>query len=317
MRVVFLGTPGFAVPALEIIASSAIEISAVFTQPDRPAGRGRKLTPPSIKKRALEIGLPVHQPECIRSSDILSFSPDVVVVVAYGQILSKKFLAVPRLGVVNLHASLLPRWRGAAPIQWAVLSGDETCGVCVMRVVQKLDAGPVMASSAVPIGPRDTSEDLHGKLASAGGPLMVETLQALERGEVSETPQDESLVTYAAKLSKGEAPLDWSLPAIELDRRIRGLRPWPVAQTGFPGMGREPARIWCAFPMDAEADRSALPGEVLGEGECPEGKGLRVRTGSGDLILLELQPPGRRRMATEDFLRGYSLPGGARLGNPE
>ncbi|MEE9241394.1 MAG: methionyl-tRNA formyltransferase [bacterium] len=314
MRVVFLGTPEFAVPTLEAIASSPIEVAAVFTQPDRPAGRGRKLTTPPVKKRALEFGIEVHQPERIRASDIPPFSPDAVVVVAYGQILSKKFLAVPRLGVMNLHASLLPRWRGAAPIQRAVLAGDEECGVCVMRVLRKLDAGPVLASWTAPIGPRDTSEDLHDKLAFAGGPLMVDTLQELERGEVSEKPQDESRVTYAAKLSKGEAPLDWSLPADELDRRIRGLRPWPVAQTGFPGTDREPVRIWRAFPLDSDPGRSAAAGETLGETGCPEGRGIRVRTGSGDLVLLELQPPGRRRMAAEDFLRGHPFPPGARLG---
>ncbi len=317
MRVVFLGTPEFAVPTLEAIASSAVEIPAVFTQPDRPAGRGRKLTPPPVKKRALEFGLEIHQPERIRASDILPFSPDAVVVVAYGQILSRKFLAAPRLGVVNLHASMLPRWRGAAPIQRAVLAGDEVCGVCVMRVVQKLDAGPVMASLAVPIGPRDTSEELHDKLAAAGAPLIIDTLQGLERGEVSETPQDESRVSYAEKLSKSEAPLDWSQIADELVRRVRGLRPLPVAETEMPGVGRDPARVWRAFPIDSDPGRSAVPGEVLGEGDCAEGRGLRVRTGSGDLILLEVQPPGRRRMAVEDFLRGHPVPAGGRLGEPE
>lgn len=317
MRVVFLGTPEFAVPTLEAIEFSAIELSAVFTQPDRPAGRGRKLTPSPVKKRALEFGLEVHQPERIRASDILPFSPDAVVVVAYGQILSKKFLAVPKLGVVNLHASMLPRWRGAAPIQRAVLAGDKVCGVCVMRVVQKLDAGPVMASLAVPIGQLDTSEGLHDKLAAAGAPLIVDTLRGLETGEISETPQDEALVTYAEKLSKSEAPLDWSQSADELDRRVRGLRPWPVAQTGIPGVNGASARIWRSFPMKSDPGRSAVPGEVLGEDDCAEGRGLRVRTGSGDLVLLEIQPPGRRRMTAEDFLRGHPVLAGARLGEPE
>lgn len=314
MRVVFLGTPEFAVPTLEAISRSEIEISAVFTQPDRLAGRGRKLTPPPIKIRALELGLEVHQPERIRSADILPYIADVAVVVAYGQILSKRFLATPKLGVVNLHASLLPRWRGAAPIQRAILAGDEMAGVCVMRVVQKLDAGPVLASLSVPVGPRENSEELHDRLAAAGAPLVVTTLLGLERGKVSETPQDESQVSYAGKLSKIEAHLDWRQSATELDRRVRGLRPWPVAQTIIPGVGVEPARIWRAFPMKSDPRQAAVPGEVLGESECPEGMGLRVRAREGDLVLLEIQPAGRRRMTAGEFLRGHPVASGVRLG---
>ncbi|MEK6709719.1 MAG: methionyl-tRNA formyltransferase [Nitrospinota bacterium] len=314
MRVVFLGTPEFAVPALEALIASPIEIAAVFTQPDRPSGRGRRLTPPPVKVRALGAGLPVHQPERIRSTDIAPFAPDAAAVAAYGQILSRKFLAVPRLGAFNVHASLLPRWRGAAPIQRALLAGDPETGVCIIRLVYELDAGPVLARLAIPIGARDTSEDLHGRLAAAGGPLLAETLLRLERGEAREEVQPEAGVTYAGKLTKEEAPLDWSLSARELDLRVRGLRPWPVAETAWPGIAEGAVRIWRAYPLAAEGGAAARPGAALGMAATPEGRGLRVRTGSGDLAILELQPPGGRRMEAEAYLRGHALPGGARLG---
>ena len=314
MRVVFLGTPEFAVPALEALLASPIEIAAVFTQPDRPSGRGRRVAPPPVKARALAAGLAVHQPERIRSADIEPFAPDAVAVVAYGQILSRKFLAVPRLGAFNLHASLLPRWRGAAPIQRALLAGDKETGACVIRLVRELDAGPVLARLFLPIGPRDTAEDLHGRLAAAGGPLLAETLLRLERGEAEEEAQAEEGATYAAKLAKEEAPLDWSLSAAGLDRRVRGLRPWPVAETAWPGLAEGAVRIWRAYPLPSESGVEARPGEALGLAETPEGRGLRVRAGEGDLALLEVQPPGGRRMETEAFLRGRPLPAGARLG---
>ncbi len=314
MRVVFLGTPEFAVPALEALLASPVEVLAVFTQPDRPAGRGRRLTPPPVKVRAQAGGLPVRQPERVRAADVASLSPDAVVLAAYGQYLSKKLLAVPPLGVLNLHPSLLPRWRGAAPIQRALLAGDRECGVCVMRVVPELDAGPVLSRVVLPIGARDTAEDLHDRLAAAGGPLLVEALLRLERGEAEEEPQEESLATYAAKLTKGEAPLDWALAAEELDRRVRGLRPWPVAETAWRGMENGPVRIWRAYPLAARPGEEARPGEVLGPGDSPEGAGLRVRTGSGDLLLLEVQPPGGQRMAADALLRGRPLARGARLG---
>ena len=314
MRVVFMGTPEFALPALEAILSSSIEIAAVFTQPDRPAGRGRKLSPSPVKVRALEMGLGVFQPERVRASDISPLSPDAAVVVAYGQYLSSKLLGVPPLGAVNIHPSLLPRWRGAAPIQRALLAGDSQTGVCSMRVAKEMDAGAVLGRVAVPIGPRDTTGDLREKLAAASGPLIVDTLHRLERDELTEEEQDEALVTHAEKLSKEEARLDWSMSGVELDRRVRGMRPWPVAETLWPGVGGGSVRIWRAFPLDSEAGREALGGEVLGEAETPEGRGLRVRCGSGDLALLEIQPPGRKRMEASAFLRGRPLPAGSSLG---
>lgn len=315
MRTVFLGTPEFALPSLEALVASPIEVRAAFTQPDRPAGRGRKLTPPPVKVRALELGIEVLQPERVRGADLAAFEPDAAVVVAYGQYLSGKLLSVPPLGGVNVHPSLLPRWRGAAPIQRALLAGDSESGVCTMRVAKEMDAGAILGKVVVPLGPRDTSEDLHDKLAEAGAVLLVDTLQRLERGEVVETEQDPSLVTYAEKLTKEEARLDWTKSAAALDLLIRGLRPWPVAETLWPGVDEGPVRIWRAYPLDVEQGRAAKVGEVLGEAGSPEGRGLRVGTGEGDLLLLEVQPPGKRRMSAEEYLRGRPLPDGAVMGD--
>lgn len=309
MRIVFLGTPEFAVPSLAALCGSPVEVAAVFTQPDRPAGRGRKPAPPPVKIAAEARGLEVHQPEKIRARDIAPLSPDAAVVVAYGQILSRKFIETPPLGAWNLHASLLPRWRGAAPIQRAILAGDAECGVCVMRIIEELDAGPVIAQRAIPIGPSDTSEDLHDRLAGAGAALMVESLLQLESGAAAETPQDASRVTYAEKLSKEEAQIDWRLPAAELDRSVRGLRPWPVAETAWPGVENGPVRIWRATP-EPEENTGLPPGTVLGTAEE-----VRVAAGAGALLLLEIQPPGGRRMAAVDFLRGNPLSEGAVLGS--
>ena len=311
MRAVFFGASEFAAPTLRALMASPIELAAVFTQPDRPAGRGRKLTPPPVKTLALEAGFSVLQPERIRSTDVAEFRPDVGVVAAYGQILSRKLLKVPRLGLLNLHPSLLPRWRGAAPIQRALLEGDDETGVCVMRVVSELDAGPVLTRRSLPIGPRDTSGALHDKLAELGAEQMVATLLKLENGEVTEEPQDESLVTYAEKLQKEEAKLDWRLPASRLDRLIRGLNPWPVAQTTWPGMAN-PVRIWRAWPNPGESGGAA--GEILGLVESPEGEGIRVSTGKGDLVILEIQPPGKKKMDARAFARGYPCRPGLVLG---
>ncbi len=312
MRTVFFGTSEFAVPTLQALVDSPVEVAAVFTQPDRPAGRGRRLTPPPVKACALEAGLPVLQPERIRSTDIADFRPDVGVVAAYGQILSRKLLGIPRLGLLNLHPSLLPRWRGAAPIQRALLEGDAETGVCVMRVAPELDAGAVLARRTLPIGARDTSGTLHDKLATLGAGQMVATLLALENGEVAEEPQDEAKVTYAEKLQKEEAKLDWRLPASRLDRLIRGLNPWPVAVTAWPDITSGPVRIWRAWPVPEGSGGAA--GEVLGLAESPESEGIRVATGEGDLVILEIQPPGRKKMDAGAFARGYPCKPGLMLG---
>ena len=312
MRAVFFGTSAFALPTLRSLIDSPVEIAAIFTQPDRPAGRGHKLTPPPVKTCALEAGLPVLQPEKIRSTDVAEFRPDVGVVAAYGQILSRKLLRVPRLGLLNLHPSLLPRWRGAAPIQRALIEGDSDTGVCVMRVAPELDAGAVLARRSLPIGPRDTAGDLHDKLAALGAGQMVVTLSALEKGEVAEEPQDESLVTYAEKLKKEEAKLDWRLPVSCLDRRIRGFNPWPVAETSWPDVANGPVRIWRAWQIPEGAGGAA--GEVLGLADTPEGAGIHVAAGEGHLVILEIQPPGKKKMDAGAFARGYPCRPGLVLG---
>lgn len=312
MRAVFFGASEFAAPTLEALAASSIKIAAVFTRPDRPAGRGRRPTPPPVKARALAAGLRVLQPERVRAADVERFRPDVGVVAAYGQILGGKLLAAPPLGVVNLHPSLLPRWRGAAPIQRALLAGDAETGVCVMRLVRALDAGPVLARRATPIGPRETAGDLHDRLAVLGAERMVETLMRLERGETEEEAQDDSLATYAEKLRKEEAALDWRLPARRLDRLIRGLNPWPVAAADWPGVANGPVRIWRAWPMPGAS--GGAPGEILGISESPGGAGVRVAAGEGDLVILETQPPGKKRMAATAFARGYPCRPGLALG---
>ncbi len=312
MRAVFFGTSQFALPALDALVASPVEVAAVFTQPDRPAGRGRRHTPPPVKTRAQEAGLPVFQPERIRAADVAAHGPDVGVAAAYGQILSRKLLDAPRHGVLNLHPSLLPRWRGAAPIQRALLAGDAETGVCVMRLVPALDAGPVLGRRVVPIGPRETAGALHDKLAALGAEQMLETLSALEAGAVREEAQDASLATYAEKLEKQEAALDWRLSAPRLDLLVRGLDPWPVARTRWPGMSNGPVRIWRAWPVEGAS--GGKPGEILGLDESPEGGGIRVATGAGDLVVLEVQPPGGKRMDAVVFARGYPCAPGLVLG---
>jgi len=317
MRVVFFGTSEFSLPSLEALFSTGIDVVAVFTQPDRLAGRGQKLTSPPVKVHTLDRGFQVLQPERVRSADIAPFSPDAVVVVAYGQYLSEKLLNIPRLGGVNIHPSLLPRWRGAAPIQRALLAGDRKTGVCAMRVAKEMDAGAILGRVVLPIGYRDSFEDLHGKLADAGAGLLIETLKFLERGEAIETEQEPAFITYAGKVTKEEARLDWTMESDELDRRVRGLRPWPVAETAWPDINGGAVRIWRAFPLDSEPGHGAVPGQILGEAETPEGRGLRVRCGTGDLALLEVQPPGKKRMAVMEFLRGRLLFSNAMLGEPK
>ena len=314
MRAIFFGTSEFAVPALRALMASSIELAAVFTQPDRPAGRGRKLTPPPVKTCALEGGVPVLQPERIRSTDVAEFRPDVGVVAAYGQILSRKLLKVPRLGLLNLHPSLLPRWRGAAPIQRALLEGDSETGVCVIRVAPELDAGPVLARRSLPIGP----EGYFGRAARQAGRAGRradggDAARARNCEEVTEEPQDESLVTYAEKLQKEEAKLDWRSarePARQVDQRIK-----PLAGGGDHVAGHN-ERTRCGFggPGRFRKRPGGAAGEILGLVESPEGEGIRVATGKGDLVILEIQPPGKKKMDAEAFARGYPCRPGLVIG---
>ena len=307
MKIIFAGTPDFAVPALQMLIDSEHDVCAVYTQPDRPAGRGRKLTPSPVKKLALNVGIPVFQPETLKSEEDLqqlaTFNADLIIVVAYGIILPQKVIDTPKLGCINIHGSLLPRWRGAAPIHRALMAGDDETGITIMQLVKKLDAGDMLHKEVCMIEATSTSSDLHDKLADLGAIGLQKVLAQIEAGTLVAEKQDESLVTYAAKLEKSESQLDWNLSAIELDRKIRGLNSWPVAQTLFQG---KVLRVWNAILSTEES--SLVPGMV-----CQQGKRMSVTTGQGVIDLLEVQLPGGKRMDVQDFLNAHEV-NGVKLG---
>lgn len=301
MKIIFAGTPEFAVPALQTLINSGHEICAVYTQPDRPAGRGRKLTASPVKALALTAGLSVYQPENFKNAadleQLQAFGADLMVVVAYGLILPQAVIDTPRLGCINIHGSLLPRWRGAAPIHRAIMAGDAQTGITIMRIVKKLDAGDMLHKETCLIEEHDTSSDLHDKLAQMGATGLAKVIAQIAEEIVVAEIQDENLVTYAHKLEKAEAEIDWTKTAIELDRQIRGLNAWPVAQTLYRG---EVLRIWRAMPI-----KSA---QKLAAGEAhSDGKHLDVGTGEGVLRLLEVQLPGGKRIETPAFLNAHSV----------
>ncbi|MFA7433347.1 MAG: methionyl-tRNA formyltransferase [Gemmobacter sp.] len=294
MRVVFMGTPDFSVPALEAVAAEH-EVVAVYTQPPRPAGRGKQPRPSPVARRAAELGLPVRHPVSLRDAQVqaefAALGADVAVVAAYGLILPQPVLDAPRHGCLNIHASLLPRWRGAAPIQRAILAGDAETGVCIMRMEAGLDTGPVLLREATPIGPEDTAADLHDRLAAMGARLIAAALARLP--ELAAEPQPEDGVTYAAKIDKAEARIDWTEPAEAVCRHIRALSPFPGA--------------WCMagaerikFLRARLAEGAGAPGQVLG--------GLTVACGAGAVEITLAQREGRRPMAAGEFLRGFALP---------
>ncbi|WP_031434902.1 methionyl-tRNA formyltransferase [Methylomarinum vadi] len=307
MKIIFAGTPEFAVPALRMLIDSEHEVCAVYTQPDRPAGRGRKLTASPVKQLALSSSIPVLQPESLKNEQDLqqlrSFNADLMVVVAYGLILPQAVLDTPPLGCINIHGSLLPRWRGAAPIQRALMAGDKQTGVTIMQIVKKLDAGDMLHKEVCDITPQDTSGDLHDRLAELGAVGLRKVLQQIEQGAVVAEKQDEARVTYAEKLQKSEAMLDWRLPAEQLDRQVRGLNPWPVAQTQY---GDKTLRIWKAVAVDGAVD---LPGGTI---SCHD-KQVDVATADGWLRLLEVQLPGGKRMDIQAFMNAHEVDG-VRLG---
>ncbi|MFW5444066.1 MAG: methionyl-tRNA formyltransferase [Methylococcaceae bacterium] len=303
MKIILAGTPDFALPALQMLIDSEHELCAVYTQPDRPAGRGRKLTPSPIKKLALSAGIPVFQPETLKTEEDLQhlarLEADLMIVVAYGILLPQSVLDTPKLGCINIHGSLLPRWRGAAPIHHAVMAGDDETGVTIMQVVKKLDAGDMLHKEVCAIEADTTSSDLHDKLAQLGAIGLQKVLVQIEAGTLHAEKQDESLMTYAAKLDKSESLLDWGLSAVELDRKVRGLNSWPVAQTLYQG---KVLRIWKAIISEHETDLS--PGQVTQQHKC-----MSVATGQGDLNLLEVQLPGGKRMDIQSFLNAHEVDG--------
>ncbi len=304
LAVVFAGTPDFAVPSLDAIAASRHRIAAVFTQPDRPSGRGRHLAVSPVKERALALGVPVRQPATLKGGEaaraIASFAPDVMVVVAYGLLLPREVLALPRLGCLNVHASLLPRWRGAAPVARAILAGDARTGICIMRMEAGLDTGPVMLARETAIGPRETAGQLEARLAEAGGGAIAEALDALAAGRAAFVAQDPALATYAAKLTKAEARLDWREGAAALERRVRALNPRPVAETTLDGAQ---LRIHEAEAVSTVA--GPVPGTIVSAGA----DGIVVMAGEGALALRRVQLPGRRAVAASALANARSLVG--------
>lgn len=315
LRVGFAGTPAFALPALEALIGSPHPIVAVLTQPDRPAGRGQTLAESPVKRRARSLGMPILQPERLDAAAVealRALALDALVVVAYGLLLPEAALAAPRLGCFNIHASLLPRWRGAAPIQRAILAGDTTTGVTLMRMQRGLDTGPTLAQSAVTIGPTETAGSLHDRLAQLGAELLLPTLAALAAGQARETPQPAVGITYAAKIEKREALIDWHEDSEHILRLIRAFNPWPVAETRLDGLQ---LKIWEAERL-ATAPRgwpgaALAPGTVLGASAA----GIDVACGHGVLRLTRLQLAGRKPLAAGEFLRGRSLEH-TRLGPP-
>ncbi len=309
LRIVFAGTPAFAVPALEAIAASRHALQAVYTQPDRPAGRGRKLEESAVKRAAAQLGLPVEQPVALKDADapgrLARHRADVMVVAAYGLLLPQAILDVPALGCLNIHASLLPRWRGAAPIQRALLAGDSETGISIMRMEAGLDSGPVMARRAQPIRPHDTAGSLHESLAVLGAAMVVEALDELASGQARFEPQDPAAVTRAPKLTKADAVIDWTQPAAAIERMVRAFDPWPVAETRLDG---RQLRVWKAR-AGPPGSTPAPAGHVLGVGP----QGMVVATGSGTLVIERLQLEGRRAMDVAEFTRARDL-AGATLG---
>jgi methionyl-tRNA formyltransferase len=305
LRIAFAGTPEFAVPALNALAASSHTLVGAMTQPDRPAGRGRALRASAVKQRALELKLPLAQPERLASdadrAALVSWQPELLVVVAYGLILPRAVLAIPRLGCLNIHASLLPRWRGAAPIQRAILAGDPETGVTIMQMDAGLDTGPMLAQRTLRIEPLATSAALHDVLARQGAELLLDVIAALEHGTAKSQAQSTEGVSYAHKLEKREALIDWSADAFAIARQVRGCNPWPTAQTSLAGLL---VKIWQADALATPSEASA-PGTVLG---WRHGR-LLVACGTGVLAIETLQRAGKRIVTAAEFVHGHSLDG--------
>jgi methionyl-tRNA formyltransferase len=301
-RIAFAGTPGFAVPALKAIIATRAEVPLVLTQPDRPAGRGRRLTASPVKELAAELGLPLAQPATLREpAEPPRERPDLMVVIAYGLLLPRKWLEWPQLGCINLHASLLPRWRGAAPIQRAVLAGDAESGISVMQMDAGLDTGPVHLERSTPIGARETAGALHDRLAALAAEALLEALPAVLAGTSRPTPQRDALATLAPKIAKAEALLDWREPAAQLERKVRAFDPWPVAETRSSD-GRR-LRVFEAAALAGTTGEPA--GTILAAGR----DGIDVATGDGVLRLLKIQPPSGRVMDAAAYRAAHSLAG--------
>ncbi len=301
MRIVFMGTPDFAVPTLEALIKGGHEVLAVVTQPDKPKGRGKAVLMTPVKEKALEFSIPVYQPVKVRDEEFMELlaemNPEVIVVVAFGQILPKALLEIPRYGCVNVHASLLPKYRGAAPIQWAVIDGETVSGVTTMLMDEGLDTGDMLEVREIPLDEKETGGSLFDKLSMLGGELILSTLEKLENGTIKRTPQGDSTTSYARMLDKSMGEIDWTKSAVQIERLIRGLNPWPSAYTFLKG---KTLKIWAADVV--EGGGAGVLGQVK-----KEKNRLLVETGDGFLSITELQLEGKRRMDTAAFLRGFPL----------
>ena len=316
LRIVYLGTPAFAVPTLTRLLDSNHQVVALVSQPDRPSGRGHRVQPTATKAVAIEHGVPVLQPERIKDpgfqQTLASYRPDLGVVAAYGRIIPDSLLSLPRLGMINVHASILPAYRGAAPIPRAVIAGDTETGVTIMRVASELDAGATFAMRRRPIAEDETSAQVEQALAELGADLLVDVVDQISTGRAVETPQDDNRATFAPKLTKAESPIDWTLPARAIHNRVRGLQPWPVASTRLGDtrllIQRTDARA------EAAADTGGMPAGAVVSASAG---GIDVLCGDGRLLrLLEVQPEGRRAMTVRDFLAGHRVRPGDRFANP-
>lgn len=307
-KIVFMGTPAFSAPILRMLVEEGHEVALVVTQPDRPVGRKKILTPTPVKEQALALGLPVYQPEKLKDPEqaqtILDLEPDLIVTAAFGQILPTAVLDAPKLGAINVHASLLPEYRGGAPIHQAIIDGKQETGVTIMYMVDRLDAGDIISQKSVPIEETDHTGSMFEKLSAAGKELLKETLPSIIDGTNARIPQDEARVSFARNISREQERLDWNKSASDLYNQVRGLYPWPVAFTSLEGTN---VKIWWA--EIAETAKTASPGEVL---ELTE-DAIIVQTGDGALAIKELQPAGKKRMTAQDYLRGPKLQAGDRF----
>ena len=319
MRIVFMGTPDFSVPALKALVEAGHQVIAVVTQPDKPKGRGKEVQMTPVKIQAMEYGIPVYQPAKVREASFVEvlkgLEADVYVVIAFGQILPKAVLELPKYGCINIHASLLPKYRGAAPIQWCVIDGEGETGITTMMMDVGLDTGDMLEKAVIPIEEKETGGSLHDKLSMAGGDLILSTLKKLEEGTLVRTPQTDEGTCYAKMLTKSLGDIDWNQGAVSIERLIRGLNPWPSAYTMWNG---KTIKIWSADVTTSReaaaflsesgvpAETGTAPGTVV----CSDKRGLVVCTGGGLLSIRELQMEGKKRMDTPAFLRGYPIPAG-------
>lgn len=300
MRIVFMGTPDFAVPCLRKLVENQYNVVGVVTQPDRPKGRKKELAAPPVKEAALALGIPVFQPEKLRVDgveEILALQPDLIVTAAYGQILPTEMIRYPKYGCINVHASLLPKYRGGAPIHKSIIDGQPETGVTIMYMVEKLDAGDMLSQVRVPIADEDNVGSMHDKLSEAGSDLLLETIPRLIAGEITPVAQDETQVTYAWNIKREDEELHWEKGARELFNQVRGLNPWPVAYTRING---QVMKVWEARILEEDSHSEAVPGTLLAV--SPEG--IDVQTGKGILRLLAIQPAGKKAMKVSDYARG-------------